>query len=81
MQQIITTYLCILIQLQVQGDPDGCAGFYVVIVAMPLDFGKYQGAFQITKKRTFDNFEEYLKIWGIKKYGLNFLISQKAKSQ
>ena len=44
----------------VQGDPDGCAGFYLVIVAMPLDFGKYQGAFQITKMRTFNNFEENL---------------------
>ena len=39
----------ILFGILIQGDPDGCAGFYLVIVAMPLDFGKYQGAFQITK--------------------------------
>ena len=44
-----------------QSDPDGCAGFYLVIVAMPLDFGKYQDAFQITKMCTFNNFEENLK--------------------
>ena len=31
-----------------------------IIVAMPLDFGKYQGASQITEKCTFNNFEEYL---------------------
>ena len=29
-------------------------------MAMPLDFGKYQGASEITEKCTFNNFEEYL---------------------
>ena len=48
--------------LYIQGDSDGCAGFQVAIVAMPLDFGNYQGVSQNTKKRTFYNFEENLKI-------------------
>ena len=28
-------------------------------MAMALDFGKYQGASQITKKHRFDNFDNY----------------------